>query len=460
MMRIISKRKRLFSSFILLYFLFSSTGVSWADESHGAHTDDRRPFLTEAKKEQLEFVVEGADFADHLMGRWLLQLITSVELHSVESIVFGSPGELWWKEPAFGRMLYGTFHEKEVEEIIEPALQLFLLLFVVGLCGAILYSTLKVGANPHSPYNRSEFAESIKSWFLSGIFFASYPIFLDFLFGMNETIRGTFFKWSAYNIEISYINYALFNEEGIFGTIFLAFIEFCIVAYLNALYLFRKFLLLLLIIIGPVMGICLFFARLRTIAGRWILELSSLTFIQSLHAILLFVMVKSIGYGQVSAFAALCWLALLIPISGMVQSWFNGVSASPLQKVLTIAGWGSIIGISKMTSEAVNSFSVNKARDMQSYTSSESSIRWEEQISERLTWGGAWKDKNVYQSEIMQATIRRSTQQPNHTTKAWMNESAGSREEVPDLLYNRWTSLTKNKSMNDPMNQSDSKKML
>lgn len=400
---------------------------------------DSKPFLTQEKEDVLNELVSQADFADHLIGRWMLQLMTSVELHSVESLVFGSPGELWWKDKAFGNMLYGTFYEREITQIIEPSIQLFLMLFLVGLSAAILYSTLKVGVNPHNAYNRVQFAESIRSWFLAGLFFASYPVILDFLFGMNEVVRGTFYEWASYRVNISYVDRALFQEERVFGSLFLALVEFGLVAYLNAIYMFRKFLLLLLIILGPVIGICLFFNRLRFIAGRWMLELAVLTLIQSVHAILLFTMAKSIGYSQVSAFATLCWLALLIPISGMIQGWMTGFSASTgTAHALMVAGWGSMVGVSQLARESVTALRSSERQSSrllsheERYTTASDSHN---EFVERMVWGGVWRGKEGVQSDLGFA-LRRTSFSENEFKEEFKSE----KNEADGLIYNRWAS--------------------
>jgi hypothetical protein len=341
---------------LLFFLLFPLWGVStgYAYEEFHDRLDPREPFLSAQKKMEMEQALKEADFADHLMADWMLQLMNSIDLHSVESLVFGSPGEIWWDQRSYGKMLYGTFHEQEVSQIIQPTVQMFLLLFVVGLCGAILYSTLKIGANPHNPNTKYEFAENIKSWFISGIFFASYPTILDLIFGLNESIRMTFYEWSNYHASFSYIADTTFLPEKAFGSITLAFVEFIIVAYLNFIYLARKFVLMLLIVIGPVIGICLFYTRLRSVAGTWFREMIGNIFIQSIHAILLFMMVSSTGFMYAGPFAKLAWLFLLIPVSGMIGQWLGlNRGGSQVEQKLHYIGLGSISGMSRLSREGI-----------------------------------------------------------------------------------------------------------
>jgi hypothetical protein len=355
-----SKRKKTYYmilGWIIAFTLcvITTTGIAFADGEHNDILDDREPFFSAEKKSELENALKGADFADHLMAGWMVQLMNAVELHSVESLVFGTPGGVWWDQRTYGRMLYGTFHEREVSQILEPAVQLFLMLFAVGLCGAILYSTLKIGANPHNPYTKYEFAENVKSWFISGVFFASYPTILDLIFALNESIRMTFYDWMGHQFALSYLSETTIRSERAFGAITLAFVEFIIVLYLNFIYLARKFILMLLIVIGPVMGILLFFTRLRPIVGRWFKEMISNTFIQSIHAILLFIMASSSGFTHAGSFAKLAWLFLLIPVSGMLSEWMGkGESESRTEKRLNLAGLGSISGLTALTRESIS----------------------------------------------------------------------------------------------------------
>jgi hypothetical protein len=391
----------LFLAFILSFILCVSmvAETAYADGKYVHIPDDREPFLSSQKKSELENALMGADFADHLMTDWMVQLMKAVELHSVESLVFGSPGEMWWDQPTYGTMMYGTFHEREVSQILQPTVQLFLMLFAVGLCGAILYSTLKIGVNPHNPNTKYEFAENVKSWFLSGLFFASYPTILDLIFGLNESVRMTFYDWLGRGFALSYLSDTAFHSENTFGAITLAFIEFVIVLYLNFIYLARKFILMLLIVIGPVMGILLFFTRLRTIVGRWFKELISNTFIQSIHAILIFIMSSSSGFTDAGSFAKLAWLFLLIPVSAMLSQWMGiGGTESRIEQRLNLLGLGSISGMTALSRESMSIW--QKQRKNMNFVNQDSSEKhlsdkWGDNSSFDHSVSGSWEARRV-----------------------------------------------------------------
>lgn len=316
--------------------------------------NDRQTFLSSQKLAEMEAVLREADFADHLMSSWMLKLMKTVELHAIESLVFGSPGEIWWKQSTSATMLYGTFHPGEVTGVIQPTVQLFLLIFAAGLCGAILYSTLKVGANPHNPNTKYEFAESVKSWFVSGLFLASYPTILDLLFGLNETIRVTFYDWMGRRSGLSFVSTHNFSSNRAFGDITLAFAEFVTVVYLNFIYLARKFILMLLIVMGPVMGVFLFFQNARVVVWHWMRQMIGNIFIQSVHAILLFLMASSTGFSNAGAFAKIAWLVLLIPVAGMVSRWFAWGGWSRTEQRFHLLGLGYVGGLMTLTRESVN----------------------------------------------------------------------------------------------------------
>lgn len=189
-------------------------------------------FLAEKDRLELEAALSEADFADQLIGGWLFDFIQSIPLNRIEKLVFGNPEKLWWERSE--ELIYGTFSKGEMVNVIQPAMNTFLVLFVLGLSGAIIYSTIRIGINPHHPLIKHEFAEQIKIWFLAGLFLASYPTLLDLLFKLNSSVIDTFYQLitESDDSDFRFIDIqSLKNEsKSLISTILILFIQFLIAA--------------------------------------------------------------------------------------------------------------------------------------------------------------------------------------------------------------------------------------
>ncbi|CCC86361.1 hypothetical protein PPM_p0211 (plasmid) [Paenibacillus polymyxa M1] len=310
----------------------------------------------DSKIEQMEKDKENASLTDGIMLGFILSLFKTIHISSLPTLIFGNPyGDS-------GTLNYGIFSQGEMDKIINPLIGLLTGLYGLILTAAIMVSSAKFGLKAYSPQAKADFWTDINMWVLSAFFMGSFWLIFKVMMSLNlalvsslyDTLQGTGVDTNGVSLIASAGSFNIGN-----AIVYLA--EFGLTLYLNVIYIARKVIIIFLVVLSPFAAYSLIFPKTRAFFGTWMKELAGNIFLQSIHAITIFVFAElssMAGGGAANFFAIIYKLGLLImfiPITGMISRWLNlGDSSSKLGQTATMMGAGSVAGAMMLAKGAGN----------------------------------------------------------------------------------------------------------
>lgn len=334
----LSKKISFLSALILIISSVFIPAPAFADSCGGELVDDET-------RQKIEDAKDGASMADKFLVGQVQNLTSIGSINSLQNLVFGNPYCVWAKDETMAPD--GVFTVNEREKIINPVFKMLGSVYATVITLAIMISAMKMGFRAHTPQSRADFWEDVMYWVLSAIFLASFTQFTDILFALNTGFVQSFASLltgpGGPGLDgASVIAGADGYSVGDILFVFLA--EWILALIMNFIYIARKVVILLLMIMGAVAAISLLFAKTRYFFGVWLKELCGNIFIQSIHAVILyaFIMMSANGAGTI---AKLGMLGMFIPLTGMLSRWLNlGDSSTKLGNILTLTGMAGIGG--------------------------------------------------------------------------------------------------------------------
>lgn len=358
--------------FLMFFYLFAFTSQTFASTTnfnipeYGSWTMDGNAKLAQTCGGELidpktmekinKFKEEEASLPERFLISQAQGLFTMFGVNSISNAVFGNPYCLWaGKEVPMSND--GVFTLEERDKIINPVSKVLSYTYVSLLTLAILLSSLKFQFNALSPQSRSEFWKDIYMWVISALFLGVFPMLMDVIFQLNIAIVQTFndlLTQQGIKTNVSSIiatggnskESALYGDvlKGI-GTIFTYTAEWVLAVYINFVYVARKVIIMLLLMMSVIAGAALLYARTRYFFGVWMKELLGNVFMQSMHAMVLyaFSMMAHLGAGT---FMKLGMMIMFIPISGLLSKWLNlGDNSTKFGSALTMTGLAGVSGM-------------------------------------------------------------------------------------------------------------------
>nr|WP_275900756.1 hypothetical protein [Paenibacillus periandrae] len=346
----------LLSIFLLQNMAFAATDTNLLVPSGSTTMSETGTLFTDEKLAQMKKDQKDASLTDGIMLGFLLDIFNAVHLNSLPSLIFGNPyGDT-------GTLNYGIFSQGEMEKIVNPLLGLLTGLYALILTIAIMVSAAKFGIKAYSPQAKADFWTDINMWILSAFFMSSFWLIFKVMMSLNLAFVTTLYSTlKATGIDTNGVS--LIGAAGNFniGNGFIYLCEFGLTLYLNVIYVARKVIIIFLVVLSPFAAYSLMFPKTRAFFGTWIKELAGNIFLQTIHAITIFVFAELAGMagtGPFNAFATIYKLSLLImfiPITGMISKWLNlGDSSSKLGQVATTMGVGSVTGAMMLAKGAGN----------------------------------------------------------------------------------------------------------
>lgn len=328
----------------------SDTGLLIPTKPINSNSDGK--LFPDEKIKQMEKDKKDASLTDGLMLGWILDLFKSINVVSLPKLIFENPyGDT-------GKLNYGILSDGEMSKIINPLLGFLNGLYALILTGAIMISSAKFGLKAISPQAKKDFWTDINMWVLSGFFMASFWLIFKVMMSINLA-----FVTSLYDLlnekQIQTNGVSLVASAGSFnvGNAFVYLAEFGLTLYLNIIYIARKVIIIFLVVASAFAAYSLVFAKTRSFFGTWVKELTGNIFLQSIHALTMYVFaVLSSLTANGAVYDTIYRLGLLImfiPITGMLSKWLNlGDSSSKVGQVATMMGAGSIAGAMMLAKNA------------------------------------------------------------------------------------------------------------
>lgn len=346
-------------TFCLAFFLqpLAFPEQAYAAESGELVDDDLNKKLDEAEKEM--------SFFDKTLLGLARTLFNIPGINSLHNLVFGNPYEVWLGIED-SKVSYDLFTNTELNYIIKPLIGLIASIFVAFITIAIMVSALKMGLRSYNPQARADFWTDVQMWVLAGFFMGTFGYILDILLFINEALvagvqqvfgqvagkLGATNGKDALKTSTSIMMSMKSADKLTLGDVFVMLAEWGLSLYLNIIYISRKIIITLLVILAPIAAISLLYARSRAFFGTWFRELAGNIFLQSIHSIILFAfagMATSAGTGVGAYIFQLGMIIMFVPVSGMVSSWLNlGDSSTKLGQTATMVGMGSLAGMAML----------------------------------------------------------------------------------------------------------------
>lgn len=323
-------------------------------------------FITDKFNKKVDDYKENdANMAEKFMTSQLQNLWNIGDINGLSTLVFGNPYCVWadgaFKDETKIKMASdGIFTLEEREKIIDPVMKMLSTSYVFLLVLAILLTGIKMGFGGINGRKISDFGEDLKMWFVSGLFILAYGVITNWLFQLNaafvldikDLLEKSKVKVDSFSIMASIDD--LKSTFSVLSLVLVVVAEWILALILNFVYISRKVIVLILLILGYVAGYSLLFARTRGFFGVWIKELIGNVFLQSIHALVLFAMAMFASTGA-GVIYKLGLMMMFIPLSGMISKWLNiGDSSTKLGSTLTMMGLGGVVSTTMLASQAGN----------------------------------------------------------------------------------------------------------
>lgn len=316
-----------------------------------------KPLISEDVNKAIEDYKENdANMAEKFLTSQVQNFFNIGPINGMSTLVFGNPYCIWAGKDA-KMSADGVFTDSERNKIIDPLLKLFGSVFFLVLVLAMLITGLKTMSNSVRGQAMDEFWTDAKMWFAALFLAFFYNDWTNWLFQINAAIVLDILEVVKANTD-SLDNFSAMSSlsdfvPGLMGSFLIVAIgEWVLAGILNVVYLARKVVILLLLVLGMVAIYSLMFAKTRAFFGNWLRELIGNIFLQSVHAIVFYAMVMFSSLGA-SPFFKIGLMIMFIPVSGMISKLLNiGDSSSKLGSALTMAGLGGVVSTAMLASQA------------------------------------------------------------------------------------------------------------
>lgn len=300
-----------------------------------------------------EFKEKEANMAEKFLVEQAESVWQVGPINTMNSLIFGNPYCIWAGEGA-EMSSDGIFTVNEREKVVEPFLKLFSGIYVLVLALAIMFTGLKMALAGFNGRALSVFGEDLKMWMFSGFFILAYSMFLNLLFQLNASFVITI-RDMVSGSGISLIQSSMMNTGyNPISFVIVTFAEWLLSLILNFIYMARKAIICLLIVLGYVAAFSLLFSKSRAFFGVWLKELIGNVFLPSIHAVIYFTMIQFAAAGA-GMFFKMGLLMMFIPISGMISKWLNfGDSSSKVGNAMSMVGMGGVASTFMLMSQAGN----------------------------------------------------------------------------------------------------------
>lgn len=362
--------KKIIVLFLICFLSMSTVTYAAEDASLAGFTCSKGGFFPEEFNEEVDkYKEDDANMAEKFLTSQLQNLWNIGDINGLSTLVFGNPYCVWADtalkdESKIKMSADGIFTSVEKEKIITPALKMFSAVYVALMALAMMLSGLKLGFNSVRGRGLSDFGEDAKMWLISIFFIAGYGIFTNIIFEMNAAIVLSFkallesqgVKVDQFSIMATWKDTIGVGSGGIpiLSFLIVALAEWILAIVLNFVYIARKVIVLVLLILGYMAAYSLLFAKTRAFFGQWMRELIGNVFLQSIHALLLFGMAMFASLGA-STIYKLGLMMMFIPLTGMISKWLKiGDTSTKMGSALTMVGLGGVMTTMALTSQAGN----------------------------------------------------------------------------------------------------------
>lgn len=288
----------------------------------------------------------------HLVS--LLQNITNLgPVNSISTLIYGNPYCIWSSEGlnTYKTLVYGVFSEKELETIIKPTFMIFSGAYALFLTLAIMNSSFKYSINLQNGRRGANFAQDVQMWVVSLFYLSFLWMFINLIFYLNHVVIDSLYGLMKNN-GIDTNNFTVLTDlkyENL-TDILIYVAEWALTVILNFIYIGRKTILILLIILAPLSAVSMLFESTRKYLGIWIKAFMSVVFINVIHALVFYlvVMLDQVSVNSESYIFKLILMILFIPLTSMAINWIGLTDTSDVGKKMGDTGAGAMMKVASL----------------------------------------------------------------------------------------------------------------
>lgn len=353
-----------------IFFLFNPLQMqsAGAEEFISGYTlsnfECGEPVVTDELDKALDDYIENdANMAEKFLTKQSQNLFHIGDINGISTLIFGNPYCIWADADSGKESMStnGIFTDAEMEKIIKPMVSLLGSLFVIMVTIALLVHGLKIMAKSVKGRAWADFWSDF-GWMTVAIFLGMFYFeFVNIFFQLNAafvvSIRETVSELSGnalsgFSVMSSLTDFVNLGSVGSFLIVIVA--EWILAAILNIIYIARKVVILILLVMGIVALYSLLFAKTRAFFSTWLKELIGNVFLQSIHAVVFFGVIQFVELGA-GVFFKIVLMMMFIPVSGMISKWLNfGDSSSSIGSALTMVGLGGAMTTMMLANQASN----------------------------------------------------------------------------------------------------------
>ncbi|MFY0520564.1 hypothetical protein ACOMCU_22445 [Lysinibacillus sp. UGB7] len=268
------------------------------------------------------------DFRDEratLVEEYSLDLVelafNAININTLNQLIFGNPYCIWFEsEEEAPDLTYGLFPTSIKENAIDPIFNIMTSIFVLLFCLSILISGVKMMYS-NTFAKRFNIGEELYMYFVSAVMLMCYWMGVDYIFKMNHAIVTAVTELlESQGMKLGSLSLIASQDEFQFTDIIVLFTEWVMLLFLNVVYMFRLFVITVLLMVGGLAIIGLLFERTRKYFRMWLIDFIGAVFMQSIHAIYFAVVIMFINLNTLELFFKMVLLFLFLPISSMLLS--------------------------------------------------------------------------------------------------------------------------------------------
>ncbi|MEM5014024.1 type IV secretion system protein [Niallia taxi] len=293
------------------------------------------------------------------------------KLSEIMADLFAKMGDMFAepfkKIPTLHNLIYGgdeklaflTFTEKEITNVYVPGMNMFIAVAVCVILISIVIAGMKISASGINPSNRTYIIDYFKELTIVALLFANIYAIYSLLFLTNQSIVNLF------NSESDLLNLKdtieITASNGVLGMLAIQLIKIGLGVWAYFYYTMRKFTLMLLLILGPLMLALYLIPKTRGMTIGWAKELIGTVFVQSVHAACYYIMSKMTT--TTNGVEGVILMMVFIPVTESVRALLGlgGQMNDRLSKTAAMMGGSALMGMYGAAKGAMDGVSVGDA---------------------------------------------------------------------------------------------------
>lgn len=293
------------------------------------------------------------------------------KLSEIMADLFAKMGDMFAepfkKIPTLHNLIYGgdedlaflTFTEKEITNVYVPGMNMFIAVAVCVILISIVIAGMKISTSGINPANRNFILDYFKELTIVALLFANIYTIYSLLFLTNQSIVNLF------NSESDLLNLKdtveITASNGVLGMLAIQLIKIGLGVWAYFYYTMRKFTLMLLLILGPLMLALYLIPKTRGMTIGWAKELIGTVFVQSVHAACYYIMSKMTT--TTNGVEGVILMMVFIPVTESVRALLGlgGQMNDRLSKTAAMMGGSALMGMYGAAKGAMDGVSVGDA---------------------------------------------------------------------------------------------------